>query len=61
MKRKKSLATLQLLYLLKIKSDFNQQDLKLVTSILSNLNDFHSPEIVDRVRETQLQVRKNCN
>ena len=49
MKRKKYSATLQLLYLLKIKSDINQQDLKLVTSILSNLKDFHSLEIVDRV------------
>ena len=29
---------------------------KELTSILSNLNNFHSLEVVDRVSETQLQV-----
>ena len=32
---------------------------KQLTSILSNLNNFHSLEVVDRVSETQLQVGKN--
>ena len=32
-----------------------------VASILSNLNNFHSPEVVDRVSETQLQVGENSN
>ena len=30
-------------------------------SILSNLNNFHSLEVVDRVSETQLQVSENSN
>ena len=34
---------------------------KELTSILSNLNNFHSLEVVDRVSETQLQVRENSN
>ena len=33
----------------------------LLTSILSNLNNFHSLEVVDRVSETQLQVGENSN
>ena len=32
---------------------------KQLTSILSNLNDFHSLEVVDRVSETQFQVGEN--
>ena len=32
---------------------------KQLTSILSNLNNFHSLEVVDRVSETQLQVGEN--
>ena len=32
---------------------------KELTSILSNLNNFHSLEVVDRVSETQLQVGEN--
>ena len=32
-----------------------------LTSILSNLNNFHSLEVVDRVSETQLQVGENSN
>ena len=36
--------------MLKMKRDINQQDFKKMTSILSNLNDFHSFEVVDRVR-----------
>ena len=47
------------LKLLMIKSDINQQDF--FTSILLNLNNFHSLEVVDRVSETQLQVRGNSN
>ena len=34
---------------------------KQMTSILSNLNNFHSLEVVDRVSETQLQVGENSN
>ena len=34
---------------------------KQLTSILSNLNNFHSLEVVDRVSETQLQVGENSN
>ena len=32
---------------------------KQLTSILSNLTNFHSLEVVDRVSETQLQVGEN--
>ena len=45
--------------MLKIKCDIDHQDLKGVASILSNLNNFHSLEVVDRVSETQLQVGIN--
>ena len=45
--------------MLKIKCDINQQDLKRVYLILSNLINFHSLEVVDRVSETQLQVGEN--
>ena len=34
---------------------------KQLTSILSNLNNFHSLEVMDRVSETQLQVGENSN
>ena len=34
---------------------------KQLTSNLSNLNNFHSLEVVDRVSETQLQVGENSN
>ena len=34
---------------------------KLLTSILSNPNNFHSLEVVDRVSETQLQVGENSD
>ena len=47
--------------MLNIKCDIKQQDLKELTSILSNLNNFHSLEVVDRVSETQLQVGENSN
>ena len=47
--------------MLKIKCDINQQDLKRVDLFLSNLNNFHSLEVVDRVSETQLRVGKNSN
>ena len=45
--------------MLKIKRDINQQDFKI--SILSNLNNFHSLEVVDRVSEEQLQVGEYSN
>ena len=46
--------------MLKIKPDINQQDLEIViTSILSDLNNFHLLEVVDRVSETQIQVGEN--
>ena len=32
-----------------------------MTSILSNLDHFHSLEVVDRVSETQLQVSENSD
>ena len=35
-----------------------RQILKLLTSILSNLNNFHSLEVVDRISETQLQMNE---
>ena len=42
--------------MLQTKRDINQQDLKIFDSHLSNLNNIHSLEVVDRVSETQLQV-----
>ena len=45
--------------MLKIKRDINQQDFKIVDLHLSNLNNFHSLEVVDRVSETQPQVGEN--
>ena len=41
--------------------DIKQQDSKKSTCILSNLNNFYSLEVVDRVSETQLQVGENSN
>ena len=35
--------------------------LKIKYDIMSNLNNFHSLEVVDRVSETQLQVGENSN
>ena len=46
--------------MLKIKRDINQQDLK-IFDLHSNLNNFHSLEVVDRVSEAQLQVGENSN
>ena len=45
--------------MLKIKCDINQQYLKTVD--LHIVNNFHSPEVVDRVSETQLQVGENSD
>ena len=42
-----------------IKRNTNQQDPKSLTSILPNLNNFHSFEVKDRVSETQLQMGGN--
>ena len=40
----------------------NQQDLKIVDLIiLSNMNNFHSLEVVDHVSKTQLQVGEKSN
>ena len=50
-----------LLNMLKIKCDINQQYLKAVYLILSNLDNFHSLEVVDRVSETQLLVGENTD
>ena len=47
--------------MLKIKCDINQQDLKRVDLYLSNLSNFHSLEVVNRVSETQLQVGEHSN
>ena len=47
--------------MLNIKCDINQQYLKTVDLILSNLNNFHSLEVVDRVSEAQLQVSENSD
>ena len=46
----------------KKKRDINQQYSKIVDlNFFSNLNNFHSLEVVDRVSETQLQVVENSN
>ena len=37
----------------------NQQDFKIVDPILSNINHFHSLQVVNRVNETHLQVDEN--
>ena len=47
--------------MLEIKRDINQQDFKIVYHSLSNLNNFHLLEVVNRVCETQLQVGENSN
>ena len=46
-----------MLNMLKIKCDINQQDLKQeLAAILSNLNNFHSLEVMDRVSTHNLCV-----
>ena len=47
--------------MLKIKYDINQQYLKTAHLHFSNLNNFHSHEVVDRVSETQFQVGENSD
>ena len=49
--------------MVKVKCDINQQYLKTVDLhfVKSNLNNFHSLEVVDRVSETRLQVGENSN
>ena len=47
--------------MLNIKYDINQQYLKTVDLHLSNLNNFHSLEVVDRVSDTQFQVGENSD
>ena len=49
-----------LLNMLKIKWSISNIWKKL-TTILSNRNNFHSLEVVDRVSETQLQVGENSD
>ena len=44
----------------KEKTDNKQQDFKII-AILSNLNNFYSLEVVDRVSEAQLQVGQTFN
>ena len=48
-----------LLNMLEIKCEINQQYLNI--SILSNPNNFHSLEVVDRVSDAQLQVSENSD
>ena len=51
-----------ILNMLKMKRDIKSARFeKKFTSILSDLNNFHSLEVVDRVSETQLQVSENSN
>ena len=51
-----------LLNMLKIKIVISISNIwKQLASILSNLNIFHSLEVVDRVSETQLQVGENSD
>ena len=50
-----------LLNMLKITYDINQQYLKTIDLLFSNLNNFHSLEVVNRVSETQFQVGENSN
>ena len=47
--------------MLRTKPDNKQYFTKSLMSILSNLKNFHSLEVVDRVCETQLQVGGNSN
>ena len=48
--------------MVKIKSDINQQDLKFADlHFFSNVDNFHSLEVVGRVSETQLQVGGNSD
>ena len=47
--------------MLKAKPDLNQEDFTIGELHLSNLNNFHSLELVNRVSETQLQVSENSN
>ena len=49
--------------MLLIKRDIKQKDFtkSLTYVILSNLNNFHSLDVVDRVSETQLQVGEDGN
>ena len=49
------------LNMLKITYDSSRQDFKPLTCIVSNLNNFHPFEVVDRVSETQLEVSENSN
>ena len=51
--------TSNLLNVLTIKWDINQQDLKIVASTLSNLNNFHSLEAVDRVSGDNMSENSN--
>ena len=46
--------------MLKIQRDINEQDFEIQSASLSNKDDFHSPEVVNRVSETQLQVGENA-
>ena len=43
------------------KRDISHQDFKIVDLHLSNLNNFHSLKVVNRVSEKQLQVGEKSN
>ena len=47
--------------MLRIKRDINQQDFKIVDTHFSNLNNFHSVEVVDRVSDAQHRVGENSD
>ena len=47
--------------MLKIKRGINQQDYNIVDFHLVKSDYFHPLKVVDRVRDTQLQVGKNSN
>ena len=49
------------LNMVKIKKKSISKISKSLASILSNLNNFHPLEVVNRVSETQLQVDENSN
>ena len=47
--------------MLKVKRGTNMQDLEIIDLHLSNLNNFYSLEVVDRVSDPQLQVVEILN
>ena len=47
--------------MLEVKRDISQENSKQLTSILSNRNNVHSLEVVNRVSETQPRVNEKSN